>query len=101
MPKLPLKPLAFVAGVVGAGTLAGRLAGYKFGGNTVVRCQQGHLYTTIWIPGVKLKGLELGFARFQRCPVGQHWSLAIPVKEAALSEEERQEAASHKDIRLP
>lgn len=96
-----LKPLAFIAGAVGAATLAGRLAGYKFGRNMVVRCQKGHLYTTIWIPGVKLKGLEFGFARYQRCPVGNHWGLALPVKEDQLSEEERQEAASHKDIRVP
>lgn len=101
MRKRPLKAIIAVIAVVGGGTLAGRLAGYKFGGNVVVRCRKGHLYTTIWIPGVKMKGLDFGFARFQHCPVGHHWSLTVPVKESTLSDDEKAEAASHKDVRLP
>ena len=26
------------------------LRGYRLGGNVVVRCQKGHLFTTIWVP---------------------------------------------------
>ena len=48
--------------------------------------REGHLFTTIWIPGVKLKELDLVVARIQRCPVGQHWSLVVPVREADLTD---------------
>ena len=29
-----------------------RRRGYLFGVNTVVRCLSGHLFTTLWVPGV-------------------------------------------------
>jgi hypothetical protein len=82
-------------------TLVARRLGYKLGPNTVVRCRRGHLSTTIWIPGVKLKGLDLGIARLQRCPVGNHWSLVTPVRESDLSDEERARARRHRDVRIP
>src|ERR1039458_8933529 len=63
-----------VIGVIVLATLVARRPGYKLGGNVVVRCRKGHLFTTIWIPGVKLKALDLGFARLQHCPVGNHRS---------------------------
>lgn len=28
-----------------------KLRGYRMGGNLVVRCRKGHLFTTIWVPG--------------------------------------------------
>lgn len=87
--------------VIVGGTVAARLLGYKVGGNTVVRCRQGHLFTTLWIPGVKLKGLELGLVRLQRCPVGRHWTLIVPVKDSTLTAEERQSAAQHHDLWIP
>jgi hypothetical protein len=93
-----------IAVVVGAhvlGTLIARRQGYNMGGNVVVRCRQGHLFTTIWIPGASLKSLRLGWSRFQRCPVGRHWSLVTPVKPSALSDEERRTAAGNRDIRIP
>ena len=71
------------------------------GGNVVVRCRRGHLFTTIWVPGVSLKSVRLGWWRFQRCPVGGHWSLVTPVKESGLSEEERRSAHAVKDARIP
>lgn len=70
-------------------------------GDTVVRCSQGHLYTTIWIPLVSLKAIRLGSQRYQRCPVGKHWALTRPVPEEERTEEERQEAATHHDVRIP
>ena len=41
---------------------------------------RGHLFTTIWIPGGSLKSLRFGWWRYQRCPVGHHWSVVTPVK---------------------
>ena len=92
--------IALVAAYVAA-TVAMRRRGYGFGGNVVVRCRAGHLFTTIWIPGASLKALRLGWWRFQRCPVGDHWTFVTPVKESELTEEERRLAAEHKDIRVP
>jgi hypothetical protein len=97
---VPAVPLIVIAAIAAA-TLAARRRGYKFGGNTVVRCRQGHLFTTIWIPGVKLKALDLGIARLQRCPVRNHWSLVTPVRDADLTDEEREFARTHHDIRIP
>ena len=90
-----------MAGVITGGTLIARRLGYNLGVNTVVRCRQGHLFSTVWIPGVKLKELDLVVARVQRCPVGQHWSLVVPVRNTDITEEERQFALAHHDIRVP
>jgi hypothetical protein len=90
-----------VVGVYVVGTILARLRGYRFGGNVIVRCRQGHLFTTIWIPGASLKSVRLGWWRLQRCPVGDHWSLVSPVKEDDLSEDEKRLAAEHRDARIP
>jgi hypothetical protein len=82
-------------------TVVARGLGYRLGANTVVRCRRGHLFTTIWIPGVKLKAIDLLVARVQWCPVGRHWSLVVPVREADLSVEDRLLAASQRDVRVP
>jgi len=96
-----LRPLFVVGAALVLGTIVARRLGYGLGGNTVVRCRQGHLFTTLWIPGVKLKAIDLGIARFQHCPVGSHWTLVVPVRERDLSDEERRFAAEHHDIRIP
>jgi hypothetical protein len=83
------------------GTILARLRGYRIGGNTVVRCRQGHLFTTLWVPGVSVKSVRLGWWRFQRCPVGNHWSIVVPVRESDLGEDERRIAAENKDVRVP
>ncbi|HEV2450873.1 MAG TPA: hypothetical protein VGS62_02970 [Streptosporangiaceae bacterium] len=93
--------LVIVVALLATGTLVARRLGYKVGGNTVVRCRQGHLYTTLWIPGVKLKGLDLGLARVQYCPVGKHWTLITPVRDSDLTDEERQFAREHHDVWIP
>jgi hypothetical protein len=90
-----------VIGVVVVATLVARRLGYKVGGQVVVRCRKGHLFTTIWIPGVKLKAVDLGVVRFQWCPIGRHWSFVIPVRDSDLSDEERQFARQHHDVRIP
>lgn len=91
--------LAFSA--LGIGSVAARRRGYSLGRNTVVRCRQGHLFTTMWIPGASLKAVRLGWWRYQRCPVGRHWTLVTPVADAELSAEDREQAAAHHDVRVP
>jgi hypothetical protein len=73
----------------------------KLGGNIVVRCREGHLFTTIWIPAVSVKALRLGPWRIQRCPLGGHWTVVTPVREAELSPEQLADARAHHDRRLP
>jgi hypothetical protein len=101
MSRRVVTPLVIIVGVIAGGTVIARLLGYKLGTNVVVRCRQGHVYSTIWIPGVKLKSLDFVVARYQRCPVGKHWSLAVPVRDAQLTEGERQFARQHHDVRIP
>jgi hypothetical protein len=92
--------LFFLAGMLFE-PVAMKLRGYPIGGNLAVRCHSGHLFTTLWIPGVSLKAIRLGWWRIQRCPVGGHWSLVTPVKPSELTEEERQLARERRDVRLP
>ena len=77
---IALVPIAVIVVVVIVGTITGRRRGYNFGGDVVVRCTEGHLFTTIWVPGVSLKAVRLGWFRFQRCPVGEHWAFVYPVR---------------------
>jgi hypothetical protein len=101
MLRRAIKALLFAVAVAVGGTLIARRLGYQLGTNTIVRCRQGHLFTTIWIPGIKLKELDLVVARVQRCPVGQHWSLVVPVRNASLTDTEREFALEHHDVRVP
>jgi len=82
-------------------TLVARSRGYGVGGNAVVRCRRGHLFTTLWLPLVSVKSLRLGWWRIQRCPVGRHWTVVVPVKESALTGRERRRAHARHDVRLP
>ena len=76
-----------------------RVALFYLGPRPAVRCRQGHLFTTTWIWGGSLKAVRLGTARFQRCPVGNHWSLVRRVSYAEMSDEEvRRLAAEHRDV---
>jgi hypothetical protein len=96
--------LIFIVAVIAGyavGTLIARRRGYNIGGTLVVRCRQGHLFSTIWIPGVSLKAIRLGWFRVCRCPVGHHWSLVTPVKETDLTDEELRFAREHRDLRIP
>lgn len=74
---------------------------HRFGGHLVVRCRRGHLFTTLWIPGVSAKALRLGPRRLQRCPVGGHWSWVTPVDERRLSVAERDAAHARHDRTIP
>jgi hypothetical protein len=101
MPLRRKPPTALLVGLLVVGTVVARRRGYKVGGNVVVRCRQGHLFTTIWIPGASLKAIRLGWLRLQRCPVGKHWSLVAPVRDSDLTEAERRLAGSSRDVRVP
>lgn len=90
-----------VAALLAVATLRARAHGHPVGGNIIVRCRQGHLFTTLWIPGASLKAIRLGRARFQRCPVGRHWAVVRPVRETDLSDDEVREARARHDLRLP
>jgi hypothetical protein len=93
--------LIAVIATYAVGTVVARRRGYPMGGNVVVRCRDGHLFTTIWVPGASVKSVRLGWWRLQRCPVGNHWSIVTPVKESELSESERRFAHEHQDVRVP
>ena len=82
-------------------TLIARRLGYGVGGNALVRCRRGHLFTTIWLPGISLKSIRLGWWRVQRCPVGRHWSIVVPVRDVDLSADARRAAHGTRDIRIP
>ena len=84
-----------------AATIVARRRGYLLGRNTVVKCREDHLFTTIWIPGASLKSIRFGWWRLQYCPVGAHWSLVRPVKESDLTEDEKRLAHDTKDVRIP
>ena len=90
-----------VAIAVAVETVALWLRASRMGGRVVVRCREGHLFTTIWLPGASVKALRLGWWRFQRCPVGQHWSWVTPVRESELTPDELRRARGRKDVRLP
>jgi hypothetical protein len=69
-------------------------------GEVIVRCRDGHVFTTIWIPGMSLKAIRLGRIRWQRCPVGDHLTFVTPVDYADLTERERRMARQFHDGRI-
>ncbi|CUU57691.1 hypothetical protein Ga0074812_11438 [Parafrankia irregularis] len=85
--------VALAVAVSVGGTVIARRRGYAVGGRTIVRCRQGHLFTTVWIPGVSLKAIRLGWLRYQHCPVGHHWTFVSPVRASDLTDADRAAAA--------
>jgi hypothetical protein len=104
MPRRPKrasrKLLAIATGIL-AEALAMRVRGYPMGTDVVVRCRRGHLFSTIWLPGVSFKSLRLIWWRGQRCPVGGHWTIVTPVRRGELSDAELSDAREQKDVRVP
>lgn len=92
---------ALMVGAVAVEAVSLRLKSGRLGGEVIVRCREGHLFTTLWIPGASLKALRLGWSRFQRCPVGGHWSLVTPVAAGELTDDERAQAEQQHDVRIP
>jgi hypothetical protein len=85
-----------------AGGRAGRARGYEgMGGDTIVRCSRGHLFTTLWVVGASVKAVRLGYKRYQRCPVCKKWRIVVPVPDDELTDDDRRVAAEHHDTRLP
>lgn len=65
-------------------TIAARRRGYSgMGGDTVVRCRRGHLFTTIWVPGASFKSVRLGCGGSNTAP------LAITGRSSPQSERRR------------
>jgi hypothetical protein len=83
------------------GRRGGGAEGHPVGGDVIVRCRDGHLFTTIWIPFVSLKAIRLGPVRFQYCPVGNHLTFVTIVRESDLTPYERQLASQFHDRRVP
>ena len=97
-----------VVSIVGAVVLAGlvivvvrRRGGSLATGRVIVRCRNGHLFATTWIPFVSFTAVRLGSRRFQRCPVGRHWTIVVPVRDEDLTDEQRRDAAAHGDRGWP
>jgi hypothetical protein len=95
---LALVILAVVA--VRAGRLS-RQRGYRFGRDVIVRCRDGHLFTTTWIPMVSFKAIRLGLVRYQYCPVGDHSTAVRLMRDEDLTPAERLEASRHHDNGVP
>ena len=89
------------AGAMAAETVPLWRRGYGLGGTVVVRCRDGHVFSTMWLPGVSLKSLRLGPWRVQRCPVGHHWSVVTPVNRSMLGGGELAQALATRDVRVP
>ena len=84
------------------GAKAGRERGYAgMGGDTIVRCSRGHLFTTKWIVGSSVKAVRLGSGRYQRCPVCQKWRIVVPVPDDELTDDDRRVPPAHHDSALP
>ena len=92
----------FVYVIARMGAAAGQKRGYSgMGGDTIVRCSQGHLFTTTWIVGSSVKAVRLGYKRYQRCPVCKKWRIVVPVRDDEPTDEDRRVAAAHHDTKLP
>jgi hypothetical protein len=100
-PRHIRRPFIIAGAFIVLETVALKLRSGRVAGNVVVRCRDDHLFTTIWIPGGSLKSLRFGWWRFQRCPVGRHWSIVTPVKQIDLTEDESRIARENRDIRIP
>ena len=100
-PERKRRLLRGIAAGVLVEALAMRLRGYPIGSDVVVRCHQGHLFSTIWLPGVSFKSVRLLWWRVQRCPVRGHWSIVTPIRPGELGEKELHAAHARKDVRLP
>ncbi len=67
----------------------------------VVRCRDGHLFTTRWVPLMSFKAIRLGPFRLQRCPVGGHWTAVRGVDPSTLTPAELERARLVRDTSVP
>ena len=78
-----------------------QLQGYRFGRDVIVRCRDGHLFMTTWIPGVSFKAIRLGLVRYQYCPVGGHFTAVQLMRDDDLTPAEHLEASRFHDNGVP
>jgi hypothetical protein len=71
------------------------------GPRVIVRCREGHLFMTVWVPGISVKAIRLGMVRFQYCPVGDHRTFVVPVSPASLTDLQRRQAQFFDDGGVP
>jgi hypothetical protein len=95
-----LVPLVVLAGLTAWFVIAARRGAVQ-GPRVVVRCRAGHVFTTVWIPGVSLKSIRLGAVRFQWCPAGAHWTFVTPVPDGDLTGADRLMAGQFDDGPVP
>ena len=65
---------------------------------TIVRCERGALYSTLWWPWGSFKAIRLGGTRIQRCPVHHQWEKTQKVDVTRLSPDEITSAEAITDI---
>ena len=75
--------------------------GYRFGRDVVVRCRDGHLFMTTWVPGMSFKAVRLGLSRLQHCPVGDHFTAVRLMRDEDLTPAERVRAGRYRDNGVP
>jgi hypothetical protein len=92
--------LAIFVPILVLNALAARRGG-KTGRDVVVRCSNGHLFTTTWIALVSFTAIRLGNARVQRCPVCERWTRVTRARDSELTDEDRHIAAAHHDVHIP
>jgi hypothetical protein len=78
-----------------------QLQGYRFGRDVIVRCRDGHLFMTTWIPGVSIKAVRLGLVRIQHCPVGNHVVPVRLMRDEDLTPAEHLQASQFHDNGMP
>lgn len=103
--RLPKEKRIAIGAIIAAGYAVGTAVaihkGYAFGRRVPVRCRQGHVFSTTWLPGASVKSLRLGLWRVQWCPVGRHVDLVRLVRKADLTPAERESATAHHDVPVP
>ena len=78
-----------------------QLQGYRFGRDVIVRCRDGHLFMTTWIPMVSFKAIRFGLVRLQYCPVGGHFTAVRLMRDEDLTPAERLAAGRQHDNGVP
>lgn len=63
----------------------------------VVRCTEGHLYSTEWVNLVSFKAVRLGRGRYQRCPECGRFRVVRQVPRESLGAARYREAMSRFD----
>jgi len=69
--------------------------------DTPVKCAEGHLFTTIWMPLASFKAIRLGGRRWQHCPVEGHWTMVEKLDRETADPWELKVAALVHDVRIP